>query len=97
MRFSHNPVDTLFQGQNKLTTSQGVTSWHYVLNAISRLNVLHNNNKANLRDLIAATDVVILLKLDSFFCPYDIEIIWANSNNNRTYSVKLCPFFQSYQ
>ena len=36
-----------------------------------------NLNKANLRDLIAATDVEFLLKLDSnhgFFGPYDLEI-----------------------
>ena len=34
-------------------------------------------NKANLRDLIAATGLVILLKLDSnsrFFSPCDLEI-----------------------
>ena len=34
-------------------------------------------NKANLRDLIAATGLVILLKLDlnrRFFSPYDLEI-----------------------
>ena len=37
------------------------------------------NNKANLRDLIAATGLVILLKLDSnhgFFSPYDFEVWW---------------------
>ena len=36
-------------------------------------------NKANLRDLIAATSLVILLKLDSnlrFFSPCDVEIWW---------------------
>ena len=35
--------------------------------------------KANLRDLIAATGLVILLKLDlnrRFFCPCDLEIWW---------------------
>ena len=43
-------------------------------------------NKANLRDLIAATGLVILLKLDSnrFFGPYDLEIWWMTSKNNRT-------------
>ena len=37
-------------------------------------------NKANLRDLIAATVLVILLKLDSnrrFFSPCDLEIWWT--------------------
>ena len=48
----------------------------------------HNNgNKANLRDLIAASGLVILLKLDSnrrFFSPYDLGIWWITSKNNRT-------------
>ena len=39
----------------------------------------HNiNDKANLRDLLVATSLVILLKLDSnrrFFCPCDLETI----------------------
>ena len=38
-----------------------------------------NYNKANLRDLIAATGLVILLKLDlnrRFFRPCDLEIRW---------------------
>ena len=54
-------------------------------------------------DLIAATGLVILLKLDSnhwFFSPYDLEIRWMTSKNNRTpplgYS-KLCALFQSHQ
>ena len=41
--------------------------------------LLHNDDKANLRDLIAATVLVILLKLDSnrrFFSPCDLEIWW---------------------
>ena len=40
------------------------------------------NNKANLRDLIAVTDLVILLKLDPnflFFGPHDFEIRRINS------------------
>ena len=40
-------------------------------------------NKANLRDLIAATGLVILLKLDSnrlFFSPCDLEIRWMTQN-----------------
>ena len=42
-------------------------------------------NKANLRDLIAATGIVILLKLDSnhqFFSPCDLEIWWMTPKNN---------------
>ena len=41
------------------------------------LKTMYYDNKANLRDLIAATDLVILLKLDSnrqIFSPCDLEI-----------------------
>ena len=44
-------------------------------------------NKANLRDLIAATGLVILLKLDSnrrFFSPCDLENWWMTPKNKRT-------------
>ena len=44
------------------------------------------SNKANLRDLIAATGLVILLKLDSnrwFFSSCDLEIWWMTLKNNR--------------
>ena len=57
-------------------------------------------NKANLRDLIAATGLVILLKLDSnrrFFSLCDLEIWWMTSKNNRTpllYYIKVCASFQ---
>ena len=55
-------------------------------------------NKANLRDLIAATGLVILLTLDSnrrFFSPCELEISWMtcpetlNSGQNRRFIV-LC-------
>ena len=42
-------------------------------------------SKANLRDLIAATGLVILLKLDlnrRFFSPCDLEIWWMTPKNN---------------
>ena len=45
------------------------------------------NNKANLRDLIAATGLVILLKLDSnhrFFSPCNLETWWMTPKNNPT-------------
>ena len=60
-------------------------------------------NKANLRDLIAATGLLILLKLDSnhqFFSPCDHEVWWMTSKNNRApllYYVKLCASFQIHQ
>ena len=50
-------------------------------------------NKANLRDLIAATGLVILLKLDlnrRFFSPCDLEIWWMTPQNNR--APLLCYF-----
>ena len=60
-------------------------------------------NKANLRDLIAVTSPVILLKLDPnhwFFSPYDIEIWWMTSKNNgapRLGYINFCVLFQSHQ
>ena len=61
------------------------------------------NNKANLRDLIAATGLIILLKMDSnrwFFSPYELEIWWMTSKNNRApflYYIKLCASFQCHR
>ena len=60
----------------------------------------HWCNKANLRDLIAATGLVILLKFDPnhrFFVPCDLEIWWMTLENNRApllYYIKLCLSFQ---
>ena len=60
-------------------------------------------NKANLRDLIAVTGLVILLKLDSnrrFFSPCDIEIWWMTPKNNRApllYYFKVFASFQIHQ
>ena len=50
-------------------------------------------NQANLRDLIAATGLLILLKLDlirRFFSPCDLEIWWMTPKNNR--APLLCYF-----
>ena len=60
-------------------------------------------NKANLRDLIAGTGLVILLKFDpnhQFFSPCNLEIWWMTSKNNRApllYYIKLCASFQIHQ
>ena len=60
-------------------------------------------NKANLRDLIAATGLVIVLKFDSnhrFFVPCDLEIWWMTLENNRApllYYTKICPSFQIHR
>ena len=58
-------------------------------------------NKANLRDLIAATRLEISLKLNSnqpFFSLCDLEIWWMTSKNNRTSLLcyfRLCASFRS--
>ena len=60
-------------------------------------------NKTNLRDMIAATGLVILLKLDSnrrFFSPCDLEIWRMTQKNNWAtllYYIKLCAWFQIHQ
>ena len=62
-----------------------------------------NINKANLRDLIAATELVILLKLDSnhrFFSLCELGIWWMTWKNYRApllYYIKLCASFYSHQ
>ena len=58
-------------------------------------------NKANLRDLIAGTGLVIILKLDSnrwFFRPCNLEIWWMASKTNRApllYYIKFVHHFKS--
>ena len=79
------------------------TEEHYV----SLLGMEHMSvelrNKANLRDLIAATGLVILLKFDPnhrFFVPCDLEIWWMALENNRApllYYIKLCASFQIHR
>ena len=60
----------------------------------------HDINKANLRDLIAATGQVILLKLDlnhRFFSPYDLEIWWMTPKNNRAPLLCYFKLFASFR
>ena len=58
------------------------------------------HHKANLRDLIAATGLAILLKLDKnnrLISLCDLEIWWMTSKNNKApllYYIKLCASFQ---
>ena len=66
------------------------------------LDLIHNleNNKANLRDLIAATSLVILLKLDlnrRFFSPCDLEIWWMTPKNNRAPLLCYFKLFASFR
>ena len=74
------------------------------LSHFSVVRLRKNNNKANLRDLIAATGLVILHKLDSigrkFFSLRDLEIWWMTSRNNRApllYYINLCASFKIHR
>ena len=69
----------------------------YTSNHISQGAIL---NKANLRDLKAATGLVILLKLDSnrrFFRPCDLGIWWMTTKNNRAPFLCLFKLFASFR
>ena len=57
-------------------------------------------NKANLRDLKAATGLVILLKfypIHQFFSPCDLEIWWMTLKNFRAHLLYYIKFCASYQ
>ena len=57
-------------------------------------------NKANLRDLIAATGLVILLKLDlnrRIFSPCDLDIWWMTPKNNRAPLLCYFKLFASFR
>ena len=57
-------------------------------------------NKANLRDFIAATGLVILLKLDSnrrFFSLCDLEIWWMTQKNDRALLLCYSKLFASFR
>ena len=88
----------------KFTTySFGVISLEYKTTLKNMGNCITWNNKANLRDLIAATGLVILLKFDpihQFFSPCDLEIWCMTLKNNRApllYYIKLCVSFQIHR
>ena len=58
-----------------------------------------HTNKANLRDLIAATGLVILLKLDlyrRFFSQCDLEIWWMTPKNNRAPLLHVLCYFKLF-
>ena len=60
----------------------------------------HLVKKANLRDLIAATGLVILLKLDlnrRFYSPCDLEIWWMTPKNNRAPLLCYFKLFASFR
>ena len=67
---------------------------------ISDLEIWWITKKANLRDLIAATGLVILFKLDSnrrFFSPCDLEIWSKTPKNNRSPLLWYFKLFASFR
>ena len=67
--------------------------WTNFNEIVIKIHSFSQKNKANLRDLIAATGLVILLKLDlnpRFFSRCDLEIWWMTQKNNR--APLLCHF-----
>ena len=82
-------------------TPPGWIIWTVFWNVNTKNQLLRN--KANLRDLIAATGLVILLKFDPnhrFLSPCDLEIWCMTSKNNRApllYYIKLCVSFQIHR
>ena len=59
--------------------------WLVTINSLALGRSECDSNKANLRDLMAATGLLILLKLDlnrRFISPCDLEIWWMTQKNN---------------
>ena len=100
-----------WQKKSNISIYSYITTKYHSVSSIQSI-VLHTNmtaamvvhascfNKANLRDLIAATGLVISLKFDSnrpFFSSCDLENWWMTSKNNRAsllYYIKHCASFQ---
>ena len=73
---------------------------HDLIIIIVQTYLILNLNKANLRDLIAVTGLVILLKLDlnrRFFSPCDLEIWWMTPKNNRAPLLCYFKLFASFR
>ena len=91
-----------FKWISMMTSGQNIS--HYALMceimtwSDDKTKLIHN--KANLRNLIAVTVLVILLKLDSnhrLISLCDLEIWWMTSENNKAsflYYIKICASFQ---
>ena len=93
------PIVDVLQKENKYTAIVGEFNINFRSASVSIwcfTNSFFLKNKANLRDLIAATGLVILLKLDwncQFFSLCDLEIWWMTSKNYRApllHYIKLC-------
>ena len=67
-------------------------NWHFVVSHDHEIGQI-TLNKANLRDLIAATGLVILLKLDSNR-PFFARVTPKNNKAHPLYYIKLCVSFQ---
>ena len=93
------------QVSNRFITVHGLNEGHISPDtrywiSIDKIRNIHYNNKANLRDLIAATGLVILLKLDlnrRFFSPCDLEIWWMTPKNNRAPLLCYFKLFASFR
>ena len=72
----------------------------WLISIISKKTKQNKTNKANLRDLIIATGLVILLKLDlnrRFFSQCDLEIWWMTPKNNRAPLLCYFELFASFR
>ena len=97
----HSWKYTLLKREIKYCTKKGkATHKMQIADRDSMQEDLTISNKANLRDLIVATGLVILLKLDSnrrFFSLCDIEIWWMTPKNNRAPLLCYSKFFASFR
>ena len=94
----------MFHGTEKIFSSRPPNvKIHMSFSVFSVYQKYGKNNKANLSDLIVATGLVILLKLDSncqLFSTCDHEIWWVTLKNNMApllYYVKLWASFQIHR
>ena len=79
------------------TVAKNLTNFHWEW---IYLRWIYVHNKANLRDLIAATSLVILLKLElnlQFLSPCDLEIWWMTPKNNRAHLLCYFKLFASFR
>ena len=78
-------------------------SMHKLLSRYIRFIIKIIWNNANLGDLIAATGLIIIIKLDlnrRLFSLCDLDIWWMTSKNNRAsllYYIKLCASFEIHR
>ena len=95
------PISYYIAKIQKLVNIQNIPSMHGKYSG--QICLISLSNKANLRDLIAATGLVILLKLDSnhwFFVLCVLEIWQMTLKNKRSPLLccfKLCASFHSHQ